>query len=274
MSQLSEDLLTIGAFSRRSRLTLKALRVYDEMDLLKPAVVDPQNGYRYYRQDQLEPARLIGLLRRLEMPLAEIAEVISLEGSAAAKSIATYWQSVEADVRMKRKLVRYLQGYLSSKGERMFQVETRHVEARDVVSVERRVLVSDLPAFIGEGVHTLMDMITEAGATSGNCFVIYHGEVNNDSDGPVEVCLPFVGAVKPSGVARVRVEPEHDEAFTRITKAQVAFPGILEAFDAVERWVKEEGVEPTDSPREVYFVDWDAAGPEDPACDVALPFKR
>ena len=50
------------------------------------------------------------------MPLAQIAEVVALEGTAAVKSIGTYWQGVEADLRTKRKLVRYLVGYLSGKG--------------------------------------------------------------------------------------------------------------------------------------------------------------
>ena len=36
----TDQLMTIGAFSRRSRLSLKALRLYDELELLRPASVD------------------------------------------------------------------------------------------------------------------------------------------------------------------------------------------------------------------------------------------
>lgn len=273
MSQPSDNLLTIGAFSRRSRLSLKALRVYDEMQLLKPTRVDPQNGYRYYREEQLEPARLIGLLRRLQMPLAEIAEVVSLEGSAAAKSIASYWQGVEADIRTKRKLVRYLQGYLASKGETMFAIETREVGPQTVATIERRVVVSDLPGFIDEAMGALHDLVAASGAEPEIPFVVYHGEVNTDADGPVEVCLPFKGEVKPSGEARIRSEPEHKEAFTRITKGQVAFPGILDAYQAVEKWVEEQKLDLSGSPREVYFADWNVIGPDDPGCDIAFPVK-
>ncbi|MBO0744948.1 MAG: MerR family DNA-binding transcriptional regulator, partial [Candidatus Dormibacteraeota bacterium] len=39
-------MLTIGAFSRRSRLSMKALRLYERVGLLSPARVDPENGYR------------------------------------------------------------------------------------------------------------------------------------------------------------------------------------------------------------------------------------
>ncbi len=63
-------MLTIGAFARASRLSPKALRLYDELDLLRPARVDPDTGYRYYAPAQLERARLVAWLRRLGMPLA------------------------------------------------------------------------------------------------------------------------------------------------------------------------------------------------------------
>ena len=273
MSQPSSEMLTIGAFSKRSRLSLKALRLYDEMALLRPAGVDPQNGYRYYGEDQLELARLIGLLRSLEMPLAEIAEVVALDGMAAMKSIGTYWQGVEADLRTKRKLVRYLMRYLSGKGVNMFAVETRQIPDQHVASIERKVLVGDLPAFIQEGMGTIYNALGQAGAETGIPFVVYHGEVNTDSDGPVEVCVPYAGEVKPASEIRLRLEPAHVEAFTRITKAQVAFPGILEAFEAVEKWAADNDRSVMGSPREVYFTDWEAAEDDDPACDIALPVQ-
>jgi DNA-binding transcriptional MerR regulator len=273
MSQPSNEMLTIGAFSKRSRLSLKALRLYDEMALLRPAAVDPQNGYRYYGEDQLELARLIGLLRSLEMPLVQIAEVTALDGMAAVKSIGAYWQSVEADVQTKRKLVRYLVRYLSGKGVDMYAIETRQVPDQQVAAIERRVLVGELPQFINEAMGLVHDAVGQAGAETGIPFVVYHGEVNTDSDGPVEVCVPYVGDVKPTGEIRLRLEAGHTEAFTRLTKSQVAFPGILEAYEAVMKWAADSGQPAVGSPREVYFTDWDAAGDEDPACDIALPVQ-
>ena len=58
-----DDLLTIGAFAARARLSAKALRLYDRLGLLPPAYVDEVNGDRYYRADQIERARLVALLR-------------------------------------------------------------------------------------------------------------------------------------------------------------------------------------------------------------------
>ena len=68
-------MLTIGEFARASRLSAKALRLYDELGLLRPARVDPDSGYRFYEPAQLERARLVAWLRRLGMPLARIRGV-------------------------------------------------------------------------------------------------------------------------------------------------------------------------------------------------------
>jgi DNA-binding transcriptional MerR regulator len=43
-----KNLLPIGRFSQLTRLTIKALRLYDELGLLRPAYVDPDTAYRYY----------------------------------------------------------------------------------------------------------------------------------------------------------------------------------------------------------------------------------
>jgi len=61
-------LLTIGEFARAARLSPKALRLYDELGLLRPARVDEWSGYRYYAPGQLERARLVAWLRRVGLP--------------------------------------------------------------------------------------------------------------------------------------------------------------------------------------------------------------
>jgi DNA-binding transcriptional MerR regulator len=69
----------IGRFSRLTGLTVKALRHYDDLGLLKPAEVDPETGYRTYAAEQVERAELIRLLRQLEVPLDEIARLFAGE---------------------------------------------------------------------------------------------------------------------------------------------------------------------------------------------------
>ncbi|MQS07324.1 MerR family transcriptional regulator [Streptomyces sp. IF17] len=105
--------MTIGAFARLTRLSPKALRLYDGLGLLPPARVDPTNGYRYYSSDQVERARLVAWLRRLGMPLALIRRVCALDGPAAAGEVRAFMARVEADLVARRDLAGFLVDHLS-----------------------------------------------------------------------------------------------------------------------------------------------------------------
>ncbi|MFC9846021.1 MerR family transcriptional regulator [Streptomyces sp. NPDC060223] len=113
-------LLTIGAFAKASRLSPKALRLYDELGLLPPARVDPVTGYRLYAPEQLDQARLVAWLRRLGMPLARIQHVCTLEaGPAAAQEVRAFWAQVEADTAVRRDLATFLIDHLTWKDPAM-----------------------------------------------------------------------------------------------------------------------------------------------------------
>ncbi|WP_200309411.1 protein phosphatase 2C domain-containing protein [Streptomyces adelaidensis] len=112
-------LLTIGTFAKASRLSPKALRLYDELGLLTPARVDPVTGYRLYAPEQLDQARLVAWLRRLGMPLARIQHVSMLESAAAAQEIRAFWAQVEADTAARRNLASFLIDHLSWKDPAM-----------------------------------------------------------------------------------------------------------------------------------------------------------
>lgn len=109
-------LLTIGVFARAARLSPKALRLYDELGLLRPAAVDGESGYRFYDPEQLERARLIAWLRRLGMPLARIRRVCDLPAPAAAEEIAAYWEQVRAETAARGRLADFLVDYLTGRG--------------------------------------------------------------------------------------------------------------------------------------------------------------
>ena len=85
MESLQDHLLPIGRFSRLTGLTVKALRHYDEVGLLRPAAVDDDTGYRYYAPDQAGVAQAIASLRRLEMPLDDVATLVRTDDPAAVR---------------------------------------------------------------------------------------------------------------------------------------------------------------------------------------------
>ena len=68
--------MPIGRFSKSCRLTIKALRHYDEIGILKPAYVDTATGYRYYQQHQAKTAVLISMLRSLDIPIPTIKNLL------------------------------------------------------------------------------------------------------------------------------------------------------------------------------------------------------
>src|ERR1700684_984958 len=103
------DLMTIGAFAERSRLSPKALRLYDRLGLLPPVRTDPVSGYRFYSEDQVAHARLVALLRRLGMPWAAIADIAAKPPGEAAEAVGSYWAGVESAMADRRVLVSYIQ---------------------------------------------------------------------------------------------------------------------------------------------------------------------
>ncbi|WP_308406218.1 MerR family transcriptional regulator [Streptomyces sp. AC602_WCS936] len=278
-----DGLLTIGAFAARARLSAKALRLYDRMGLLVPDHVDEVTGYRYYRPGQVERARLVALLRQLDMPLAKVAEVVRADGPGGAELLDAYWSGVEARVAGQRTLADYLRGRLSGRSSGMngkFVVETVDVPGQVVISETRHTLADELPAWIGASLGRLEEAARSCGGVTAAPFVVYHSEVSEESDGPAESCVPVADEAaarawcEERGRAwqtRVRVEPAQRLACTRITKAQVAHPQILAAFEAVEEWIAAQGLTVAGPCREVYFADWEAAGPGDPVCDIAFP---
>jgi protein phosphatase len=122
-------LMTIGDFARDAGLTPKALRLYDDLDLLPPAEVDRHSGYRRYSPAQLGRARLVATLRLLGMPLARIRQVLDLTPAAAAQEVEAYWSQVEADTASRRDIVTTLVHQLRNEAPAMTTTtHTLHAE--------------------------------------------------------------------------------------------------------------------------------------------------
>lgn len=266
-----DGLLTIGRLAERSGLSLKALRLYDAMGLLPPTRVDAATGYRYYDAGQLERARLIGLLRQVDMPLATIDALLA---DRDPERLRAWWHDVAAEHRDREGVVRYLLAQLDGGPRPAFEVRTRHVPDEKVATTSAHVLQPDLPRYIPEAIALLRDHVTACGATPRNIdWTVYHGVSTADSAGLVEVCVPFEGSVQPTTQVTVRVEAAHHEAYARVTKGQVGPPDIMFAFDAVAAWVGERGLTRTLAPREIYFADFVAVADDELAVDVAFPYE-
>jgi DNA-binding transcriptional MerR regulator len=76
-SRPSATLVPIGRFARLAGLTVPQLRHYDRRGILVPAARDRRSGYRYYSEAQAAAARAIALLRSIDVPLADIQELLA-----------------------------------------------------------------------------------------------------------------------------------------------------------------------------------------------------
>jgi DNA-binding transcriptional MerR regulator len=112
-------LLSIGHFSRVTGLTVKTIRLYHERGLLPPAFVDPASGYRHFGQPDVERARLIGDLRRLEFSLAEIGELLGeYDGDAGALAfLEAHGQRIAARRQHLRRVARELERLIRAEKE-------------------------------------------------------------------------------------------------------------------------------------------------------------
>jgi DNA-binding transcriptional MerR regulator len=279
--------ISIGEFARRSRLSLRALRLYDERGVLVPSRVDKASGYRYYDPAQLEEARLVVMLRELQLPLAAVKELLARDPADAAKRIAEHWRGVEAAHDARRELADYLVSRLRGKRSVMYEVATREIPERSLLCLKRNVDEQGKWAFGKEFIAILRERpLPKIEGRAGAMFCIWWGLVNADSDGPMEWCQPVPAAQAESLAPHypelsLRTEPAHREAFVALPDG----PGDEAvhwqlAGESLEAWADEQEREhkgerltltPEDLGLRITYLA-SALGTEEPYCDMALPF--
>jgi DNA-binding transcriptional MerR regulator len=285
--------VSIGEFARRSRLSVKALRLYDELGVLTPARVDRDSGYRYYDVVQFDDARLIAMLRQLEFPLATIKELLACDPANAAERIAAHWREVESAHDARRELADFLVNQLTGKRPIMYEVNTRDISERSMLCLKRNVDERGAWALGKEFIAILRERpLPKMEGREGAMFSIYWGEVSADSDGPVEWCKPV-----PEGEATalalqypeltLRTEPKHREAYVALpNEALPAGPGGSPgvhwqlASESLRAWADEQVIVDEDlylTPgdlglRITYFSSGPITETSDPYCDFAVPF--
>lgn len=105
-----EAFIPIGQFAALAWLSPKALRLYDENGVLRPAHVDPNSGYRFYSSDQVATARLVALLRGGGVSLASIREFLQDPGE---ERLREYEAALERDVEARRRSLALARGLLT-----------------------------------------------------------------------------------------------------------------------------------------------------------------
>ena len=246
-------MIRIGDFSKLSRVSVKTLRYYDEMGLLKPVEVDRITGYRFYEFHQLTRLYRILALKDLGFSLEEIGHLF--EGDLPAEQMRGMLKLRQAEIKQR----------MDEEAERLGRVELRlrqieqensmskydivikKIETMKVASVrgvvpkppDQRSLWAELIGYLEE----------QKAHMVGTPMAIYHDPEFKERDWDIEVCMPIAGELPSHKVVSV-----HDLPGTETMACVVhsgSFATIGEAYDAIAKWIDMNGYQIVDPPREL-----------------------
>jgi len=269
-------MIRIGDFSKLSRISIRMLRHYDELGLLKPEDVDRLTGYRYYSLAQLRRANRIAMLRDMGFNLASIAEILKLKDDPEAlraflsvKLEEVKEQEQEAQKRIA--LIERTLKQLRKEQEMEYDVTLKTMPQRYVASL-RKVI----PTYQDES--TLWHLMgQETGkelrmATPSYSLAVFHDEGHKESDVDVEIQIAVLG--------------EHEDTDNVIFKtvgpieiASAVYKGsydqITEVNEAVASWVSDNDFEYSGPMFCIYHVSpGHDPNPENWVTEICYPIRK
>ena len=138
-------MLKIGEFSKLSRVSVRMLRYYDEIGLLKPAEIDRFTDYRYYREDQLPTAGRVAALKDLGFSLADIVRILEIYGdrNQLEKFFSVRQKELEAlsqDTAQKLMLLDAARKRLRKEENMSYNVTLKTIPERYAATVHKRLM--------------------------------------------------------------------------------------------------------------------------------------
>jgi DNA-binding transcriptional MerR regulator/effector-binding domain-containing protein len=262
--------LRTGQFARAASLSVKALRVYHEMGLLVPMVVDPETGYRAYSPAQLTDAAIIRLLREVGVSLQDIHAVLDARDlgfirKVLAEQAERFRVGLDAVARLVDDLSLEEQADVSG-------VTLRREVALTVLAVNGNPLMAELGPFLVRSTGTLREAALASGAVVAGCFgACYPPQVEEDRQ-DVTAFLPISGPVlvpAEFGSAGVRIDelPACDFA---VLEHRGPYSGLESCYRRLGTWVAFHAVPAGLPVRELYPTPID--GPiEDAVTELLWP---
>ncbi|HET9169687.1 MAG TPA: MerR family transcriptional regulator [Actinospica sp.] len=281
MTESDADVVSTGEFARLSRLSPKALRLYDHAGVLEPHRVDPVTGARHYERGQVERAFLVSSLRQVGIPLTEIRSALDDEGALGADRIAAFWAEAEAEHAARRRLVSSLIERLrgnEATTSMAYAVSSRSMPDRSVLAQMRHLHIDEQTAVREEFIGNLREAgVKPLPGTAGAPFIIYYGDVSADSDGPIEWCWPVAEDRAKELAARfpdltLRTDPAHQEAYVHYGATTLLHAArIVLAAQSLLAWARDQDRQ-TVGPLRLIYLEADGEGSV-PDCDVAVPLR-
>jgi DNA-binding transcriptional MerR regulator len=266
-------MIRIGDFSKLSRVPVKTLRYYDEMNLLKPVEVDPFTGYRLYEYNQLSTLHRILALKDLGFSLEEIGRLLDDGLSAEQMRGMLKLRETEARQRVQEEAERLerirarLRQIEQENGMSKYDVVIKHVDevktasVRDVVPTppEQGGLWQELEGYLA------MHHVRPKDA----CFTLYHDDEFKERDWDLEVCEPIDADLSESNRVKVQTLPA---ATMACTLHNGPFTTIGEAYNAIGKWITDNGYRIVGPCREVYLREAKNGSQTDPETVTEIQF--
>lgn len=258
-------MLKIGDFAKLSRVSIKTLRYYDEVGLLKPSAVDPFTGYRAYSLDLLPRLNRILALKDLGMSLEQIGYLLDedvpaeqIRGMLRLKQGELRQRVADEQARLERVEARLR--WIEQEGKMPeYDVVLKSVEAMRVAGTYGE----GSPETIGQTFGALLGEVGAFVAGSGAGFagppLTLYFEMEGQNDWHFEVAVPISRNLP--GTERVKVHELPAASTVASVVHQGAYGSIGEAYAAVMSWIEGNGYRICGPSREVY-LQFDQEHPE------------
>jgi DNA-binding transcriptional MerR regulator/predicted transcriptional regulator YdeE len=260
--------MPIGRFARACRLSVKALRHYDEERLLRPAHVDERTGYRYYTREQVRDAVTIGMLRGLGIGIPNIRRFLAAGAAERTAILYSEAQRIEREMAQRRFALDAIARFGSTGELTPYEVTIRRMEPLQVA--ERRV-ITNAEALIGDTttlIYALFDELRAAGREVLSPVFCMNDDSNSEEHIVVHACVRIDMPVPELAQARVVDVPGGE--FATVTHVG-PYEQLGLAYHALYAWAQEHGHEPRGLVREIYVNDPANVRPEALQTDLLLP---
>jgi DNA-binding transcriptional MerR regulator len=193
--------LTIGEFATLTHLSVRTLRRYHESGLLVPTTVDASTGYRYYTAAQIPSAQVIHRLRQLDVPLAEVKQILATDDPLRRTDLVTaHLRRLEDTLEATRAAVVSLRTLLRTGAEEL-AVNLRSMPARTVAAIRGTVGLDDVHLWYDAAMAEL-DVAFPPGERTGPPAGRYANELFTHGSGEMTVFHPVR---QPRAIGRIEI---------------------------------------------------------------------
>jgi effector-binding domain-containing protein len=231
-------MLKIGDFSRLSQISVKTLRYYDEVALLKPTQVDEVSGYRYYAVAQLRQLHRILALRDLGFSLDQIGYV--LEADLSIEELRGMLRLRRAEQQQLLQLIPHENTVNTD------AVIIKDTAAQRFASIRKTILAYNQ---IGQ-LFAALFRVLPCSVTKGPCFAIWHDDEHKDQDVDGEACVPV--DEKYQGLPTVRCADLPTGKVASVIH-HGAYNTLSQSYQTVLKWVEANGYQVHGPIREIYL---------------------